>query len=73
MDITCQRAFSLPVCTHTYQTMTVHSSFTHQTSHTDVQAYLAHQNTHLKSWYNTYSIIVIKAQPATLNRYAIFL
>ena len=49
MDTTCQCPFSLHACTHTHQTMTVHSPFIHQTSHTDVQAYLAHQKTHLKS------------------------
>jgi len=46
--------------------------FTHQASHTDVQACLSHQNTHLKSHHKTYSILVIKTQPATLNRHAIF-
>lgn len=46
MDTTRQCPFSLHVCTHT-ETVTVHSPFTQ--TYTDVQAYLAHQNAHLKS------------------------
>lgn len=73
MCTACQCPFPLHAGAHT-QTTTVHFPFT-QTSHTDAYTSLAQQIRHFasRSIMLIYSSLVIKAQPATLNRYAILI